>query len=42
MRFFKAFMKLHSECQISLLISTTKLKKMSVARKQSEVVKLNF
>lgn len=35
-------MKLQSECQISLLISTTKLKKMLVARKQSEVVKLDF
>lgn len=35
-------MKSQSECQISLLISTAKLKKMLVARKQSEIVNLNF
>lgn len=36
------FMKSQSECQISLLISTTKLKKLLVARKQNEVVNLRF
>lgn len=35
-------MKSQFECQISLLVSTTKLKKLLVARKQSEVVKLHF